>query len=135
MFPPTEDTEMTPNELQTLLSSNDSPVFRLIDCREIDEYAICRIEKAELIPLSRFAAEAPDKLIETEEPLPVVVYCHHGIRSMNATLFLRDKGLEKVWSHEGGNQSFNLIFPYFEPPENSENHHVSAYRRHRNDSQ
>ncbi|MDA7920424.1 rhodanese-like domain-containing protein [Verrucomicrobiales bacterium] len=102
MFPPTEDTEMTPNELQTLLSSNDSPVFRLIDCREIDEYAICRIEKAELIPLSRFAAEAPDKLIETEEPLPVVVYCHHGIRSMNATLFLRDKGLEKVWSLAGG---------------------------------
>lgn len=102
MLPPILEPEITPKELKELLSSLETKAFRLVDCREEDEFAICRIENAELIPLSRFAAEAPAKLIGAEDQLPVIVYCHHGIRSMNATLFLRDSGLEKVWSLAGG---------------------------------
>ncbi len=102
MFPPPDEAEITPTELQSLLSSDDSPAFRLIDCREEDEYAICRIGDAELIPLSRFAEEASTKLLADEAPLPVIVYCHHGIRSMNATLYLREKGLTNTWSLAGG---------------------------------
>jgi rhodanese-related sulfurtransferase len=102
MFPPPEEAEITPAELQSLLSSDKGHSFRLIDCREEGEYAFCRIEKAELIPLSRFAEETATKLIADEEPVPVIVYCHHGIRSMNATLFLREKGLSNTWSLAGG---------------------------------
>lgn len=102
MFPPPEEPEITPNELKSILSSEEGPAFRLIDCREEDEFSLCRIENAELIPLSRFAEEASSKLLGGDDSVPVIVYCHHGIRSMNATLYLREKGLEKVWSLAGG---------------------------------
>lgn len=102
MFPPQEQAEITPAELQSLLSNDESPAFRLVDCREEDEFAICRIEKAELIPLSRFAEEASTKLLANDDPIPVIVYCHHGMRSMNATLYLREKGLTSTWSLAGG---------------------------------
>ena len=105
MLPSADEYEITPAELQTIFAEENNTSVRLIDCREEDEWAICRIESpgerpTELIPLSRFAAEAPEKL--GEESRPVVIYCHHGMRSMNATLFLRERGIEKVWSLAGG---------------------------------
>ncbi|MDF1739660.1 MAG: rhodanese-like domain-containing protein [Verrucomicrobiales bacterium] len=102
MFPSPEETEITPAELQSLLLNDESPPFRLVDCREEDEYAFCRIEKGELIPLSRFAEEATTKLLGDENPVPVIVYCHHGVRSMSATMYLRGQGLPNTWSLAGG---------------------------------
>jgi rhodanese-related sulfurtransferase len=32
----------------------------------------------------------------------IVVVCHHGVRSMNVTMWLRQQGLEKVQSLSGG---------------------------------
>lgn len=75
--------------------------IRLVDCREEDEYAICRIAGAELIPLSRFAEEGRAKLL-SDVAQPVIVYCHHGMRSLQATTFLRQLGHESVWSMTGG---------------------------------
>lgn len=100
MIPSPDEYEITPAELQQLRESEEAPAFRLVDCREEDEYALCRIEGGELIPLSRFAEEALPKL--SGETRPVFVYCHHGMRSMNATLFLRERGLKQVWSLAGG---------------------------------
>ena len=105
MLPSTDEYEITPAELQAIFTDENSSSVRLIDCREDDEWAICRIDSpagqsTELIPLSRFAAEAPAKL--ADETTPIVVYCHHGMRSMNATLFLRERGVENVWSLAGG---------------------------------
>ncbi|MDF1656508.1 MAG: rhodanese-like domain-containing protein [Verrucomicrobiales bacterium] len=100
MFPSKDEFEITPVELQTLLSEDPAPSFHLIDCREEDEFAICKIEGSSLIPLSRFAEAGPEFLEGTD--LPAVVYCHHGMRSMNATMYLRDKGFEQVWSLAGG---------------------------------
>lgn len=100
---PSEDShEITVAETAVLLA-DDTQTIRLIDCREADEYAFCRIEGAELIPLSQFAEMATARLIpKNEESLPVIVYCHHGMRSMSATQFLRQKGLRQVWSMRGG---------------------------------
>jgi|SRR6056297_488654 len=100
MFPPPEETEITPAELQALLETEASPAFHLIDCREEDEFVICRIEDSTLIPLSRFAEDGPAFIEAT--PRPTVVLCHHGMRSMNATMYLREKGFEQVWSLVGG---------------------------------
>lgn len=99
MLPSPDNYEIAPADLKALLDDDSAPEIRLVDCREEDEFAICRIEGAELIPLSVFAATAPPRLIDSG---PVVVYCHHGMRSMNATMFLRDKGLDTVWSLAGG---------------------------------
>lgn len=104
MFPPEEIPEITPAEVEALQNNDEAPSFRLVDCREADEFALCRIEGAELIPLSRFGELAPELVPPSsgEEETPVVIYCHHGMRSLHATRFLRDRGLRRVWSMSGG---------------------------------
>lgn len=95
--------EVDPRALQNLLSVSEKPgtqSIRLVDCREEDEFALCRLGGAELIPLSRFAEIAPSAL--TDESRPIVVYCHHGMRSLNATQYLRERGIPNVWSLAGG---------------------------------
>ncbi|MCB1061778.1 MAG: rhodanese [Verrucomicrobiae bacterium] len=102
MFPSEDSHEITVAETAAILA-DDTQAFRLVDCREEDEHAYCRIEQAELIPLSRFAEMASARLLPpTDESLPIIVYCHHGMRSMSATQFLRQKGLRQVWSMRGG---------------------------------
>lgn len=104
MFPDPSELEITPQELHDVRSSDEPPPFRLVDCREEDEFAICRIDGAELVPLSRFAELAPTRLLDDPKSadLPVVVYCHHGMRSLHATTFLRENGLGRTWSLSGG---------------------------------
>lgn len=73
---------------------------RLIDCREQDELAICRIEGYEWIPLGTFPQVI--KAISADSGRGVVVYCHHGMRSLQAARFLRAHGLEHAFSMAGG---------------------------------
>ncbi len=75
--------------------------FRLIDCREEDEYAICRIEGSQLVPLSSFGESAVPAL-GPDSAQRIIVYCHHGARSLRATNFLRAKGYENAQSMSGG---------------------------------
>ncbi|MEX2579377.1 MAG: rhodanese-like domain-containing protein [Verrucomicrobiales bacterium] len=100
MLPPEDQYEIEAKALEALRSSDDAPDIRLVDCREEEEFAVCRLEGAELVPLSRFGDEAAAKLLDDDRP--IVVYCHHGMRSMQATMFLRRKGCGKVWSLAGG---------------------------------
>ena len=101
MLPPTEDHQITPTALKDIIESEKAPDFRLIDCREEDEYALCRIKGGELFPLSRFD-ELTSDLLDSGDTRPIIVYCHHGMRSMYATLFLRQKGKLQTWSLAGG---------------------------------
>lgn len=77
---------------------------RLIDCREADELAICRIEGAEWIPLATFP-EVIGKFT-SDADRGVVVLCHHGMRSMRAASFLRDSGVENAFSMRGGTEAW-----------------------------
>src|SRR5690606_36432708 len=88
-------------ELAALRDDPGAPAIRLIDCREEDEHAFCRIEGAELVPLSHVAEEASPRLLKTGDARPLVIYCHHGMRSLRATSFLREKGRSEVWSLAG----------------------------------
>lgn len=107
MLPPADEFEINVAGLNALRVSGLS--LRLIDCREQDEFAFNRLEGAELIPLSRFAELAPAKLIGDEaEQTPVVIYCHHGMRSLQATHFLRQRGVEECWSLSGGIDAWSL---------------------------
>lgn len=91
--------ELTCEELGEALTSEHPP--RVIDCREADEWEICRLEKATLVPLSNFAELAP-RLLGDDTTRRIVVYCHHGIRSMRATQWLRQQGYENTQSLRGG---------------------------------
>lgn len=85
-------------EVRDQLRSPNPP--RLIDCREEDEWQLCRIEGAELVPLSQFGELAGQRFTDPEEHL--IIYCHHGRRSERAALWLRQQGLGRAQSMRGG---------------------------------
>lgn len=91
--------EISVNETHELLQAGDQAI-RLIDCREEDEWDICHIDGAELMPLTRFDEEADAKIQDTNQR--VIIYCHHGMRSLRAASWLRQKGFDKVQSMAGG---------------------------------
>jgi rhodanese-related sulfurtransferase len=90
--------EVSPDELAAVLGTEAAP--RLIDCREQDEFYICHLAGAQLLPLSQFMELAPVHLGDKSQRL--VVYCHHGVRSMHATQWLRRAGYEQAQSLRGG---------------------------------
>jgi adenylyltransferase/sulfurtransferase len=71
---------------------------RLIDVRTPQEWQICRLEGATLIPLQ----ELPSRLDELDRQHELVVYCHVGVRSAMAVDFLRKNGFERARNLEGG---------------------------------
>ena len=87
---------ISPKEFAVRLKSGDK--LRFIDVREPQEFAVARVEEAELLPLSRFN-EWIDTLKPEEE---IVVMCHHGIRSANVCMFLVRNGFEKIFNLDGG---------------------------------
>ena len=80
--------------------------FRLIDCREPEEWDTARIPHAELLPLGDFSTRHSAVLTDSTEP--IVIHCHHGMRSAKATLFLRQKGYQNVWSMARGIEGWSL---------------------------
>ena len=84
---------------------DDGAPLRVIDCREQWEYDLVRLEGARLIPMN----ETPARIDEYRSAgVPIVVYCHHGVRSLNVVGWLRDQGLESVWSLAGGIDQWSL---------------------------
>ena len=94
--------EVTVEEAQRLLSGPNPP--QLIDVREMDEYAVCRIEGSRLIPMNT----VPMRLAEIPQDVPVLVQCHHGGRSMKVTHFLRSKGYTRVSNVKGGIDAWSI---------------------------
>ena len=80
--------------------------FILLDVREASEldYAMIVDSRLKVVPLSRVAQlgiEAlPDEIQEKETE--VLVLCHHGVRSAQATQWLLDRGWTNVFSVRGG---------------------------------
>ena len=97
---PSATAEVSPESVAAWLDlpENDRP--RLIDCREAEELAICQIPGHEWVPLGEFPARL--EMLTTQPERGVVIYCHHGMRSLRAALFLRSKGFENAFSMHGG---------------------------------
>ncbi|QQL44384.1 rhodanese-like domain-containing protein [Sulfuriroseicoccus oceanibius] len=94
--------------LRDLLTQPKPP--RLIDCREADELAVCAIEGAQHCPLSTWMAHWEQWF--TNQSDHVVIFCHHGVRSMRATAFLRDKGFSNVQSLDGGIDAWATVIDH-----------------------
>jgi len=90
------DYEITPEDVKSKLESGAD--FTLLDCREPWEYQTARIERAVNIPMG----EIPTRVQEFDRRKHIVVMCHHGVRSMNVTGWLRQQGFEQVQSMAGG---------------------------------
>jgi len=76
----------------------DKVPHAVLDVREAEECAICRIEDALHIPM----AQIPARIAELPVDAPLVVMCHHGMRSLRVAHFLRQAGRDPVINLEGG---------------------------------
>lgn len=85
-------------ELRSILESNPKSIT-LVDVREEDEFKEGHIEGALFIPLSNFLPLATEKLNKSDQ---VVLYCAHGVRSLEALMLLKGAGYPLVKSLDGG---------------------------------
>lgn len=89
--------QIHPRDLHALLQNEAE--LRLIDVREEEEFAYCRLPGAELFPLSRIH-EWESSLAESSARL--LIYCHHGVRSARVCARLRSLGHEEPINLAGG---------------------------------
>ena len=90
--------EITVVEAKAKLDRGDA--VHLIDVREQAEVAICRIEGAEHIPMMELFTATTRTTAARDAA--IIVYCHTGVRSMEATMYLRHQGFTDVVSLAGG---------------------------------
>jgi sulfur-carrier protein adenylyltransferase/sulfurtransferase len=93
--------QMTSNEINVLelkerMDRGEAPT--IIDVREPHEYQICSIPGAVLIPMR----DLPSRVDELDAAAEVVVHCRSGVRSANATLWLRSVGFTRARNLTGG---------------------------------
>ena len=95
---------VSPAELAAELRSPHPPV--VVDVRAAGERAIARIEPSVWLPLEAVAEDAADPtgvLRRAVSPgTELVVYCKAGVRSARAAGWIRDAGLTRVRSLDGG---------------------------------
>jgi rhodanese-related sulfurtransferase len=71
----------------------------VLDVREPWELDVACISGSKHIPMGDIPARFNQELDPDDH---IVVVCHHGVRSMNVTAWLRQQGFEKVQSLRGG---------------------------------
>ena len=70
----------------------------VLDVREAPELQRCRLDGARHVPMN----EVPNHLDDLPRDRPVVVLCHHGVRSRIVVDYLRQAGLGTAVNLEGG---------------------------------
>lgn len=95
--------QIHPADVKAKLDAGEPVV--LLDVRQPEEYAICRLAGSVLIPLG----ELPQRVGELDVPdgATVVVYCHHGMRSLNGAMLLAQAGIPNAVSMAGGIEAWS----------------------------
>ncbi len=78
------------------LNEPDPPV--LLDVREAEELAIARLAGALHIPMG----DVPSRQQELDPERELVVFCHHGMRSLSVAAWLQQNDYPKVINLRGG---------------------------------
>jgi rhodanese-related sulfurtransferase len=91
------DYEISVDQLKQQLASPNPPL--LLDVREQWEFQTASITGAKLIPMGDIPSRVHQELDEGQH---IAVLCHHGARSLNVTMWLRQQGFEKAQSVAGG---------------------------------
>jgi rhodanese-related sulfurtransferase len=93
-----EEVEITPQALSLLLADSAVSAPVLLDVREPWEWDVVHIDGSVHMPMRQVVLDyttlPPDKHI--------VAICHHGVRSLQVTHFLRHAGFQRVLSLHGG---------------------------------
>ena len=88
--------EITPLELKARLDRGEKPF--ILDVRNPEEIAICRIGGSTVIPLP----DLPGRLGELDPAVPMVVHCKSGARSAKAIALLKGAGFGRLSNLKGG---------------------------------
>ncbi len=92
--------EISVQELDTRRTAGDALV--ILDVREPQELAICKIEGSLDIPMQ----SVPANLDKLDKSTPLIVVCHSGMRSMQVTQWLRQNGFANATNLRGGVDSW-----------------------------
>lgn len=88
--------QLTPTEAAARLAAPEPPL--LLDVRTPAEYALATIAGAVLMPMD----ELSGRLGELDPDAPLIVMCHHGVRSLHVAHYLAQRGFEDVANLQGG---------------------------------
>jgi rhodanese-related sulfurtransferase len=92
------DYEITTQQLSDMLAAKGSGLV-VLDVREPWEYQAARIQGSTLMPMG----DVPSRAFQELDPeARIITVCHHGVRSMNVAVWLRNQGFENAQSLRGG---------------------------------
>lgn len=93
--------QVSPGEMVAALRSDAPP--RLIDVRTPEEWDVARIPGATLV-----SEELTQEMMQWPKDTPIVFYCHHGQRSLDAASYFAGHGFRNVRSITGGIEAWSL---------------------------
>lgn len=88
--------QLSPTELKQWLDEGREII--LLDVREDEEIALCSLPGYTHIPMNML----PLRQNELSDEHPIVVYCHHGMRSLYSAMYLAEAGFESLYNLQGG---------------------------------
>lgn len=88
--------QVDPVTLSHMMESKEA--VTILDIREPWERDICAIEGSVFIPMDQL----PSRLEELPTDRTLAVVCHHGMRSLHATMWLRRNGYSRAVNLSGG---------------------------------
>ena len=98
--------EVTPRQLADMLTSPGTAPL-ILDVRLPSETAIGAIAGSLNIPLHHLETRV-DEVVDAAAGRAVVTICHHGVRSLKASLFLRQAGVGNALSMAGGMDCWSI---------------------------
>lgn len=90
--------QIRPHQLAEWMADPARAKPLVLDVREPWEVEICRIDGTLAMPMRTVPAQAGT----LDAAAPVVVVCHHGMRSMQVAMFLEREGFTEVFNLQGG---------------------------------
>jgi rhodanese-related sulfurtransferase len=88
---------------------DEIPNLVVLDVRTEEEFAhLGHLTQAKLIPLH----ELPYGYRMLEPETPVLVYCQHGVRSVDACYFLNSQGFTQLYNLAGGLSTWTGALAY-----------------------
>jgi rhodanese-related sulfurtransferase len=91
------DLQIVAEDVKAALDNGEK--LTLVDVREPWEWEISRLQGAKLMPMGDVPSRAHQELDPEQH---IVVFCHHGVRSLHVANWLREQGFEQAQSMSGG---------------------------------
>ena len=91
------DFEISAGQVKTMMKRGEK--FTVLDVREPDEWEKASLEGSKQISMGDIPARAHQELDPEEH---IVVFCHHGVRSLHVANWLREQGFDRAQSMSGG---------------------------------